>query len=103
MSAIESLQNWYLAQCDGNWEHRYGVTVGTLDNPGWSLEIDLVGTKLQSVKFDAVSYGVGANSEPVGVDWLVCKVEKNKFLGHGGPKKLEEVINVFLSWAKENA
>lgn len=99
MSTVESLQSWYLAQCDGEWEHTFGVTIGTLDNPGWSLEIDLVGTKLQSVNFNPMSYGVGANSEPSGRDWMVCRVESNKFLGHGGPRKLEEMINVFLSWA----
>jgi hypothetical protein len=101
MSAIESLQNWYLAQCDGEWEHTYGVSIGTLDNPGWSLEIDLVGTSLQTENFTSRAYGVAdASSEPTGNDWLVCRVEKNKFLGHGGPKQLEEIINVFLSWAK---
>jgi Immunity protein 53 len=37
---FDRLQVWYLAQCDGDWEHRHGVTIGTLDNPGWSLRID---------------------------------------------------------------
>jgi hypothetical protein len=34
------LMRWYLAECNGDWEHSYGVRVETLDNPGWSLKID---------------------------------------------------------------
>jgi hypothetical protein len=34
------LTQWYLAQCNEDWEHSYGVAIGTLDNPGWSLEVD---------------------------------------------------------------
>jgi hypothetical protein len=29
------LQAWYAEQCDGDWEHQFGVSVETLDNPGW--------------------------------------------------------------------
>jgi len=28
------LMNWYVAQCDGDWEHRFGFEIGTLENPG---------------------------------------------------------------------
>jgi hypothetical protein len=31
------LEQWYYDQCDGDWEHAYGIRIGTLDNPGWSL------------------------------------------------------------------
>ena len=31
------LQQWYSAHCDGEWEHGFGVTIATLDNPGWSV------------------------------------------------------------------
>jgi len=44
MKALSLLEKWYSAQCDGDWEHQYGVSIGTLDNPGWTLEIDLRGT-----------------------------------------------------------
>jgi hypothetical protein len=32
---LQRLQQWYRAQCNGDWEHSYGVMVDTLDNPGW--------------------------------------------------------------------
>jgi hypothetical protein len=33
-------------QCNGEWEHEYGLEVKTIDNPGWSLTIALNGTSL---------------------------------------------------------
>jgi hypothetical protein len=36
-------------------------------------------------------------------NWVVCKVQDDTFVAHGGPRKLEEIINVFLSWTKQNA
>ncbi|MFE2849501.1 Imm53 family immunity protein, partial [Streptomyces scopuliridis] len=32
---LDWLQNWYTQQCDGDWEHEWGVKIATLDNPGW--------------------------------------------------------------------
>jgi len=103
MRTLVELQEWYLAQCNESWEHTYGLNIGTLDNPGWSLMIDLTDTKLESVEFDAQSYGVGADGQASGNEWLTCKVEKGKFVSFGGPRKLEEMIGVFLLWAKKNA
>ena len=45
------LEAWYAAQCNGDWEHDFGVTLETLDNPGWSLRVDLVGTALEGRAF----------------------------------------------------
>jgi hypothetical protein len=38
---LQWLQEWYLEQCDREWEHEYGIKIGTLDNPGWTITIDL--------------------------------------------------------------
>ena len=43
---LEWLQDWYLKQCDGGWEHEYGIKIETLDNPGWKVIIDLAYTEL---------------------------------------------------------
>src|SRR5262249_14404082 len=40
------LQAWYATQCNGEWEHGYGLEIETIDNPGWSVKIDLNGTSL---------------------------------------------------------
>jgi len=38
---------WYRAHCDGDWEHTHGITLQTLDHPGWRLTVDLVHTNLE--------------------------------------------------------
>ena len=53
-NSIERLQAWYAGECDGDWEHSYGVKIGPLDNPGWLVQIDLTGTSLSNVPFKAV-------------------------------------------------
>lgn len=103
MSALAELQEWYVSQCNEDWEHTYGVSIGTLDNPGWSLKIALTETHLESVEFLEHSYGVGIDGHASGNEWLICKKEEGEFICYGGPRKLEEMINVFLSWAKEHA
>ncbi|MEH0820740.1 Imm53 family immunity protein [Micromonospora sp. CPCC 205714] len=40
------LQAWYATQCDGEWEHEFGIQIETVDNPGWSVSIDLGDTAL---------------------------------------------------------
>lgn len=39
MDVFQWLQEWYIQNCDGDWEHCYGIKIGTLDNPGWSIDI----------------------------------------------------------------
>ena len=95
--ALEALQRWYLAQCDGDWEHSFGVQVGTLDNPGWSLHVDLCGTPLAERPFQPVSR-LDHPSE-----WLDCKRTDKQFQGFGGPLMLTELIRIFLSWAESSA
>jgi Immunity protein 53 len=103
MNSLHELQDWYLSQCNGDWEHTYGVSIGTLDNPGWSLEVELTDTNLEGLEFKERSYGIGKDTEPNGQDWMVCKVKDRKFVSYGGPRKLEEIISVFLAWAKQSA
>ena len=47
--------DWYLSQCNGDWEHAYGVKIDTLDNPGWTLEVE------DTVLLDyLIAFGMGA-------------------------------------------
>lgn len=36
---LRALEDYYQAHCDGTWEHFYGFTLETCDNPGWMLNI----------------------------------------------------------------
>lgn len=99
MNALAQLQEWYRTQCNGDWEHTYGVSIGTLDNPGWTLEVDLAGTALMGRRFETVSHGVAAGSVEDDEDWFFCEVKGAKFVAAGGPRKLDEMILTFVNWA----
>lgn len=92
---LKWLQNWYLENCDGDWEHCYGVKISTLDNPGWMVDIELTDTNLEDKKFETIDL---ERSES---DWIYCNVTYNTFHGNGGQNNLEEILIIFKSWVEE--
>lgn len=88
---LSQLQEWYCAQCNGDWEHTYGVKIDTLDNPGWMLTIDLAETELAAL---SVPRDRSDRSEG---DWAQHEVVDGKFVACGGPFNLEELIRRFLA------
>jgi hypothetical protein len=93
--SLQRLQEWYRAQCDGDWEHQFGVKVLTLDNPGWRLHVDLSRTPLEDKPMIAIDITRHAD------DWLDCRVEDAIFKACGGPSNLTELVECFLTWAAE--
>ncbi|WP_425475985.1 immunity 53 family protein [Mesorhizobium yinganensis] len=93
-SVLSQLQQWYASQCDGDWEHGYGVAIGTLDNPGWRLKVDLRGTNLDGRTLAEKTYNYDDD-----IDWYVVRTADNKFEGAGGPAQLEKMIQEFLEFA----
>ena len=83
---LQWLQNWYQSQCDGEWEHEYGVKIDTADNPGWSIHINLEYTELEELIYGTP---VIENSED---DWYFIKVENSIFYAAGDPTKLELLL-----------
>ncbi|HZI16611.1 MAG TPA: immunity 53 family protein, partial [Myxococcus sp.] len=94
MDALKRLQDWYARQCDEEWEHTYGVTIDTLDNPGWRVKINLKGTALESTPLDTVDVNHGD------ADWWMCRREGTDFFGVGDPTKLQTILEHFLAWAE---
>ncbi len=97
VGALQRLQQWYKAQCNGDWEHSYGVSIGTLDNPGWSLKVDLTDTPLQRKSFTEIKRDYEHQTE-----WLTCFLRDGVFHGACGPEKLEEMLEIFLDWAEDS-
>jgi len=95
MTELERLQSWYRDQCNEDWEHSFGVKIDTLDNPGWTLTIDLRETDLTGRSFASLSRGDSEED----ANWIRCKVEQEQFIGAGGAENLTELLRVFLSWA----
>ena len=88
------LMNWYKSNCDGDWEHMFGVKIGTLDNPGWSIDVNLEDTELENKNFENFEIDDGDKN------WLFCFVEDDVFKGRGDPDKLEKMIEIFKNWAE---
>ncbi|WP_315792460.1 immunity 53 family protein [Paenibacillus sp. BIC5C1] len=93
MNTLKWLQNWYLENCNGDWEHSYGVKIDTVDNPGWSVKIDLTDTYLEDVPFESIE------EERTEEDWFYCIVRDGGFHGAGGASNLEEILIYFKNWA----
>ncbi len=96
------LMNWYAAQCDGDWEHEFGIEIGTLDNPGWSLKIDLSGTGLEGVAFSAVEHNLSAPDGDPASHWHSCRLRDGRFEASGGARDLDILAGVFRKWAEAN-
>ncbi|MFG0284068.1 MAG: immunity 53 family protein [Phycisphaerales bacterium JB039] len=97
------LMKWYDARCDGEWEHSFGIKIETLDNPGWSIEVDLSGSGLEDRAFERLERGVGDdNHDDEGCEtgpWMVCWVADQRYHAACGPAQLREALTVFLDWA----
>jgi Immunity protein 53 len=94
MSSLRTLEAWYVSQCDGDWEHSFGVAIETLDNPGWAVRVDLAESPLAGRPFEQIRIERSPDN------WLRCSVETEVFKGYGGPGNLHEVLDVFARWAK---
>ncbi|MDR1877378.1 MAG: immunity 53 family protein, partial [Flavobacteriaceae bacterium] len=69
--------------------HSYSIKVGALDNPGWSIEIDLEDT---DINFNNIPSTLIEFSEH---KWIAYKVEDRCFQAFGGPLNLNLLIKVF--------
>src|SRR5687767_10746727 len=89
MEILQWIQEWYKKQCDGNWEHSYGIKIESLDNPGWQIKIDLEGTELEGyeIKYTLI--------EKAPDDWYGLKIEENIFHAAGDPNKLIFLLEKF--------
>lgn len=91
-TAIQRLQAWFHEQCDGDWEHTWGLTIETLDNPGWKFSVDLEASGVEGRDFDWVKL---ERSEH---DWLFFRSTGSVFEAACGPLNLEETLEQFLDF-----
>lgn len=86
---LTRLENWYSTNCDDIWEHSYGISIDTLDNPGWTIKIDLTDTCLQNLTYEKqVDNGR--------FDWMLIRVVEKVFEASGDPSKLATLLSIFL-------
>ncbi|MBV5264024.1 immunity 53 family protein [Pinisolibacter aquiterrae] len=94
MDVLDWFARWYESQCDGDWEHGFGPSIGTLDNPGWSLEIDLTGTDCDGRTLERITHNYEHET-----GWWTCWTDGNVFRGAGGPLRLRSLLEAFRDWA----
>lgn len=94
MNTISRLCAWFERQCVDDWHEDRGIKIETLDNPGWSLKIDLRGTVLEGKIFQSVQV------EKSDCDWFIARRNDEIFEAFGGPKNLDDMIESFLAWAE---
>ena len=88
---IERIQNWYKINCNGYWEHSFGFSIATLDNPGWTVRIDLADTSLDKLNFNR------KYQNPIDEnDWYFIKVNKKVLDISFGPENLKQVFEIFF-------
>jgi Immunity protein 53 len=97
---FDALGRWFAAHCDGEWEHAYGVSITSTDNPGWWMKVDLTGTALAGRSFTPMRIGVDESKEPIAPSWLCCEVRDGIWHGAGDPTRLPEIVRRFLDWAE---
>ncbi len=92
---MKGIEKWFRAQCDGDWEHSYGFSIETTDNPGWYVEIDLT----QTAWADRVMPFL--RDERSDSDWIQFEIRAEKFIGSGGVCNLDEILRHFLLIVKK--
>jgi hypothetical protein len=93
---LEWLQNYFLECCIGGWGNKHSISISTIANPGWAVEITLEDTNLEDYSFNELE--IERNND----DWLICWVKEKKFHGRGGVQNLGEIISTFRDWVEEN-
>jgi immunity protein 53 of polymorphic toxin system len=91
---LERVVRWYRAQCNGDWEHQNGIKLITLDNPGWSLDVNLTDTSAAGKALRKTTV------ERKQDDWIFYEAEATLFRGRCGPGNLAELLTVFLEFVE---
>jgi hypothetical protein len=88
VDVLERIQTWHRAN------PATAVKIETLkDMPGWSVRVDLGGTRLSGLTL--APYREGAS----GKDWLAYRIKDDRFEGIGDPTKLQALLFAFLDLA----
>lgn len=91
---IPILLEWFDAQCDGDWEHQFGWSIVTLDNPGVYIKIDLDQTYLAKIPLEEIEVENSDN------DWCsVRKIDNGLCLeGAGSTSQMDYMIKVISEY-----
>ncbi len=95
-STLGALEAWYRSNCDGDWEHQGGLTIESVDNPGW----------LVTLRLDGIGFPAGAdvekhsfNNSDEDDDWAIFSFEEGQQVlkAAGAVGRLEWILDVCLA------
>ena len=89
MNVLSWLQEWFLLNCDGDWEHENQIKIETVSNPGWFIVIDFTNTTLENLP--EINHECNNGSD----DWYFYNINKFKFTASGDVNKLEYLLQKF--------
>ena len=95
MYILEWLQQWFYDNHDEELNYISDIKIEALDNPGWTVEIDLIGTKYENM------FNLKMEEDKGDDDWIVCSINRSGFKGAGDSYKLSEIIEVFRRWIEQ--
>ena len=96
MNTLQWLMNWYESNCDGDWEHSHtNIIISTLDNPGWRLQFNVMGTLYQDMDFNDIQIERTENN------WIYCEKKDGVIDCACGPQNLEEMIEILKNWIEK--
>lgn len=96
MEILNWIEKWYISNCDGDWEHSYGVKINTIDNPGWEINIDLSETDFEKVE---MPYSLNEKNDK---DWYGISVKDGIYSAAGDPTKLRFLLEKFKEFIEGN-
>ena len=105
IAELEWLEHWYRDRCDGTWEHGKGLSIESIDNPGWWVKINIDKERID-VRQDVVLAVSGdppsvENGYVGGLDWMICQIKGGRFDGAGDPGKLRKIVQCFREMVVE--
>ncbi len=91
---VNKIQQWYKSNCDGDWEHTYGIDIMFVDSKSWKISIDLAQTV-----YEDLSLPTRIENRST-YDWFEYQVSNATFTANCGCLSLAETLNAFCSLVK---
>ncbi|NBB51529.1 rhodanese-related sulfurtransferase [Rhizobium sp. CRIBSB] len=89
---IAWLEQYLLGHANGEWEHDFGITIQSSDNPGWVVTIDLSEMARESLTVDPVT-----KTRKSETDWITLERKDHSLIGTCGPANLAALLRLMKS------
>ncbi len=88
------LMYWFWSQCNGDWEHEYGIVLDTTSEGKWKLDISISNSILDGVEFISNDFIANAGNE------VECKFDNQSLVVYADTQNIIRVLQSFRAWAE---